>query len=784
MAGTNVGTIYAGIELDNRGYVKALNQSKSDMAKAAVAMQKSSRVKVDVEQWKKLTGQMNALKGRAQETRLALLKAAAGSDEAKLQSELSGIEKRLRLVKAAAEPASKELARMAKSGEKAFAGMSERMTKFGKSMSMYVTAPLIGMATMSVKFGMDYEKAMRNVNAISRLSDDEFQQLGTSVKRLAVEIGKAPEDLAKGLYDIASSGFQGREGVEVLRHAVIGAKAGLSDTATAAKALTAVLNAYGLAATDSSRIMDIMFKIVENGVITFEEMALNIGGVISTAAAGGISFEELGAAVATLTKAGNPAAESITALNNLIRQIISPSKEAMDTADELGLAWLAAGKGAEVLKNQGLGRVMAEIGKATGGSLEQMAKMFPELRAMKGALGLVRQEGSAFAEDLRAMGDASGSAAAALAEQEKSFAATWEKMVASLKVAAISIGDSLIPMLKSAAKWITRMTDAWQKLGPGVKGFVTAALGVIAIVGPLIWGIGQIIKAVQILRTAWATMSAIIAASTKNWAMLGSIAAGTAAAVLAMKALTKAEAKMWEKPAGITEAPSAAAAIGAVSDGESLSADYMAKEFKSPIPYIERRGPSLDEIVNPVLDKYREMKKGQADALNEMLNRQREWAGKMVDSARQFGAETVDAVRDQFNKEQEVRDQAADDAKSRYEKLSQIGRIGAMAMTKIVMFGKKPTVEMTAADLTPERIRTGAEAVAASRASSAAMSDIVNKQLYGNSIGQYEAVSKQQTAEASKGSGALQVTYLAKLVEMTQKQLQEIMKLNRVQAKT
>ncbi|MCE5199809.1 phage tail tape measure protein [bacterium] len=346
---------------------------------------------------------------------------------------------------------------------------------------------------VGVKEAANFERQMRNVNSISKLSESTLSSLGNSVKKLAGDIGKAPEDLAAGLYDIASSGFQGAAGLEVLKQSATGAKAGLSDTATAAKGLTGVLNAYGLSASDAQRIMDIMFRTVDRGVINFQEMASTIGGVISTAAAAGIGFEEVGAAIATLTKAGNPAAEAVTALNNTINQIISPSKEAQKIAAKLGLDWLAAGKGADEIKRVGLSGVMDKIREATGGNIAVIARMMPELRSLKGALGLTRQEGSAFAEDLNAMRNASGATAAALKEQSKGLSETWEKTVASLKNLAISLGNALLPALKTGATWIGNLAKTFTSLPEGaqktiaiiaaVAAALTGLVGTILVVG-------------------------------------------------------------------------------------------------------------------------------------------------------------------------------------------------------------------------------------------------------------------------------------------------------------
>src|SRR5687768_12475820 len=98
---------------------------------------------------------------------------------------------------------------------------------------------------------------------------------------------KVPQDanvLARGLYDIASSGFKGAQGMKVLEASAIAASAGMSDTATAARAITGVLNAYGLGAERAAEVSDVLFKTVEVGVLTFDELAQQLGDVVGIAA--------------------------------------------------------------------------------------------------------------------------------------------------------------------------------------------------------------------------------------------------------------------------------------------------------------------------------------------------------------------------------------------------------------------------------------------------------------------------------------------------------------------
>ena len=366
----------------------------------------------------------------------------------------------------------------------------------GGSLTIGLTAPIVATGAAITKFGMDFDSAMRNVNSISQLSEENFKKLKLEVRGL---FGDKPiQDaaaLANGLYDIASSGFEGAAGLTVLKASAIAATAGVSDTATASKAITGVLNAYGKAASEAGDVSDILFQTVNKGVVTFGELAGGIGPVIATASAAGISFEEVGAAIATLTKGGIPAAEAMTSLSGIITQFLSP-------ADALKIALKDAGheSGLALLQTEGLEGAIKFLNEATGGSAAKMAELVPEIRGMRGALSLGRQEGKAFAEDLESIGNASnraGAAGKAFAEQSKSDAVQAQIAANKFKDSMIALYEStasvratVLKVLNMVAGAVSKLADGFSKLPEPVKFVVVGIIALLAVVGPLLMMLG------------------------------------------------------------------------------------------------------------------------------------------------------------------------------------------------------------------------------------------------------------------------------------------------------
>ena len=97
----------------------------------------------------------------------------------------------------------------------------------------------VGMAAafaLSIKAAADFEVQMRNVASISEPTQRNFDKISEAVVDMSRQMPQSASVLAKGLYDITSSGFDGAAAMEVLRVSGIAASAGLTDTATSARA--------------------------------------------------------------------------------------------------------------------------------------------------------------------------------------------------------------------------------------------------------------------------------------------------------------------------------------------------------------------------------------------------------------------------------------------------------------------------------------------------------------------------------------------------------------------
>lgn len=341
---------------------------------------------------------------------------------------------------------------------------------------------VLAAATLSVRAAAQYERALHNVGTISQGVADDIRGTGDQLLKLSRQLPQSAVTLAEGLYDIASSGFQGAEGMRVLGASAAAASAGLTTTEVAARGITAALNAYGIEAADVGDVSDILFQTVNLGVVTFEELASSLGDFVGTAASANVPLDEASAALATMTLSGISAAEASTSLNRLLQAMIDPTDEARAAFEELGI-------NLSDLQNPAIGlrgvmtqvkNSVAEATAAGGSQVEMLLRLYPEIRAARGALALLANEGQNYAavaagiidQDKRA-----GSTQRALAEQSKALTYQLQLLRNMGTEVGIRVGTVLIPPVKSAVAFFRDLTGGVLSLNGPFKAFLGIATG-------------------------------------------------------------------------------------------------------------------------------------------------------------------------------------------------------------------------------------------------------------------------------------------------------------------
>jgi len=340
------------------------------------------------------------------------------------------------------------------------AAAQRRLKAFGQQvqavgMGMMKLGALIAMPlAIGVKAYANFEQQMANVATMLDEPALHMERFKAGIRSMAVEFGESTEALAGGLYDILSASIHPAKALDVLSAAVKAAKAGMTDTKTAADAITTILNSYGLSAEKAGDVSDWLFAVVKRGKTTFAELAPSIGLVASTASTAGVSLEELGAMTALLTRSGIRTENAITAINSTISNFLKPTDDAAEYARSLGFELSTA-----TIQAEGLAGVFRRIAKLPP---EAIAKLFPNIRAIRGVLPALAHLDE-FAADMEQMTGRAGRTEQAYQKMAGTLMHEFSRIKQAAVVAFGEIGEALAGSIENATKKILEAIAAMTK---------------------------------------------------------------------------------------------------------------------------------------------------------------------------------------------------------------------------------------------------------------------------------------------------------------------------------
>ena len=173
------------------------------------------------------------------------------------------------------------------------------------------------------KSAVEFEKASMNVHTLG-VELEQVEKIGDQVREMSLKSGATTEKLWKGVYDTISSGAgDGTTAIQVMDSAIRFSIGASVEADAAVKLLTTSINALGMGAEDSERILNAYQTTIKLGVTTGAELANSLGQVLPAARAAGIGVEEVAAAMVPLTKATgdtNLATTQLGALLSGVRQ--------------------------------------------------------------------------------------------------------------------------------------------------------------------------------------------------------------------------------------------------------------------------------------------------------------------------------------------------------------------------------------------------------------------------------------------------------------------------------
>jgi TP901 family phage tail tape measure protein len=244
---------------------------------------------------------------------------------------------------------------------------------------------------------VDFQRAVAEIQTIGR-DMGGFENIAGVVRRISDEFNVELGDTAEAVYQVISNQIaQSADAVEQFTgSAAKFSKVTKTDLATSVNLLSGTLNAFGKTVADTDDVAAKFFKTIELGRTRAEELAQGYGTVAPTAEKLGIAFEDINAAMATLTIQGIQTDKAFTQVRGLMQSFLKPTTDMTRAMRELGFA-----TGEQLLEAYNLQEALRAVVGTTDGTAAAVAKLIPRIRGLTGGLGLVNDEAEHFTKTVK-----------------------------------------------------------------------------------------------------------------------------------------------------------------------------------------------------------------------------------------------------------------------------------------------------------------------------------------------------------------------------------------------
>lgn len=370
---------------------------------------------------------------------------------------------------------------------KALGQAQSKFAKFGSAVAGIAaasTAAIAGIGAAAVKMSAEFETNFAKIQGLVGVAAKDLGELEDAARRLGPQFGKSANEAAEALFFITSAGLRGKDAIDVLEASLKGAAVGLGETKTIADLATSAVNAYGAANLSGSQAVDVLTEAVRLGKLEPEELAQSMGAVLPIASNLGVSFQEVGAAMAGMSKTGTNAATASTQLRGILNTLAKPTAEADKALANYGTS---AAELRQQIVDEGLFSTLETLTDLFGGNIEATTEVFGNVRALSGVLDLM----GASLEDNRKlfadMTDGVGVLDEALEITQDTAANKFAVAMETAKASLLPVGDIL---LEIGAKLLDSLMPTINTLGTVLEetfeGFAPALDGLFQLLPQLI----------------------------------------------------------------------------------------------------------------------------------------------------------------------------------------------------------------------------------------------------------------------------------------------------------
>lgn len=284
---------------------------------------------------------------------------------------------------------------------------------------------------------VDLDKELRNLQAITGVSNNGLKNLKTSIVETANATRYTSLEVAKAATVLGQAGLSVNQIKDTLKPIAELATASGTELVTATEVITSTLNIYELQTSEAARVTNALTTAVNESKADIGGMQYALQYAGKSAADLGMSFEETAAAVAAMTQAGIKSRSTLgTGLRAILVELLTPTAKLKREIESVGLTMDEVD-----VKSLGFTQVLKNLRDAGFGVAEAYAGM--ERRGASAMTALLSQVD--FIDDLRENMNGSSAAIKGNLSQMQAFANVIDN---TRSIVGSATSDALEPYLR------------------------------------------------------------------------------------------------------------------------------------------------------------------------------------------------------------------------------------------------------------------------------------------------------------------------------------------------
>lgn len=428
----------------------------------------------------------------------------------------------------------------------------DNLVSAGRSMSMYVTAPIVGVGTAAMKTAVDFESAMDKVQSVTiGATAEDMERLSQAVLEMSGQSKYSAAEASEALYYMGLAGWDVEEMLDALPNVLAVATAGEMDLGRASDIVTDYFTAFGEGAGTVENMVDVMARTMVSSNTDIDQLGDAFKYVAPVAGAMGYSIEDVSFALGLMANNGIKASQAGTSLRQFMQRLVKPTTEVQTAMDELGITVSNSDGSMKSFR-----QVMDELRDALGGvfdptgeAAEQISLLNKQLEdgeiseeeysealqdVIDGAEGVTGAEKAKNAAILAGVRGMSGLLAIVNATEEdySTLSAAIEGTTTAQDIAnvmidntqgrmeilkhsaenlGISFGQVMTPYIEQGISTLSGLVQKFGELDDGTKDTIVRIAGIAAATGPLLVAAGSVISAIGSITSGVGSLISMIA---------------------------------------------------------------------------------------------------------------------------------------------------------------------------------------------------------------------------------------------------------------------------------